>query len=148
VAHLSKCFTYNDIQLMRFSVDFGLGVYNGIELATLPQGQVVRRDIIERSVSFELILISSNSYFSSSFSFYLLVLLLSSPQLYQLSCYISLLLTLISKIGLFLLLCYILRQSMSFFLKFFTYLLISLYDYNCFKPFVYLFFLLLILHNY
>lgn len=100
MSHLSKCFTYNDIQLMRFSVDFGLGVYNGIELATLPQGQVVRQDIIERSVSFELILISSNSYFSSSFSFYLLVLLLSSPQLYQLSCYISLLLTLISKIGL------------------------------------------------
>ena len=76
VAHLSKCFTYNDIQLMRFSVDFGLGVYNGIELATLPQGQVVRRDIIERSVSFELILISSNSYFSSSSSRLLLLLLL------------------------------------------------------------------------
>lgn len=148
MAHLSKCFTYNDIQLMRFSVDFGLGIYNGIELATLPQGQVVRRDIIERSVSFELILISSNSYFSSSFSFYLLVLLLSSPQLYQLSCYISLLLTLISKIGLVML--YPSTIHVFFFQIFYllTYLLISLYDYNCFKPFVYLFFLLLILHNY
>ena len=99
MAHLAKCFTYNDIQLMRFSVDFGLGVYNGIELATLPQGQVVRRDIIERSVRSHLSLILISSLILL-FVLYLLVLLLSSPQLYQLSCYISLLLTLISKIGL------------------------------------------------
>lgn len=118
MAHLAKCFTYNDIQLMRFSVDFGLGVYNGIELATLPQGQVVRRDIIERSVRSHLSLILISSLILL-FVLYLLVLLLSSPQLYQLSCYISLLLTLISKIGLFFLLCYILRQSMSFSSNFF-----------------------------
>lgn len=56
VAHLAKSFTYNDMQLLRLNIDSGLGVYTGLELATLPHGQCVRRDIIERHVTASLFL--------------------------------------------------------------------------------------------
>lgn len=49
-SHLAKCFTYNDIQLLRFNIDFGLGVNNGIELVTLPNGDIIRKDIVERLI--------------------------------------------------------------------------------------------------
>lgn len=52
--YLAKCFTYNDLQLLRFNFDFGLGVYNGIEMINLPHGDQVRKDIIERLTNIHL----------------------------------------------------------------------------------------------
>ncbi len=46
--HLAKCFTYNDLKMLRFNVDFGLGIFTGLELVMLPHGEQVRLDIIER----------------------------------------------------------------------------------------------------
>lgn len=46
--HLAKCFTYHDLDLLRFNIDFGLGVTNPIELITLPHGTTIRKDLIER----------------------------------------------------------------------------------------------------
>lgn len=54
---LAKCLTYEDLKILRFNFDFGLGVYTGLELMSLPQGEVVRADIIERYKS-------SSSFFS------------------------------------------------------------------------------------
>ena len=48
--HLAKCFTYNDLKYLRFNIDFGLGIYTGLELITLPHGEQIRLDIIERWV--------------------------------------------------------------------------------------------------
>ena len=45
--HLAKCFTYHDLKYFRFNVDFGLGLFTGLELVMLPHGEQVRLDIIE-----------------------------------------------------------------------------------------------------
>ena len=45
---LAKCFTYNDLKYLRFNIDFGLGIYTGLELIMLPHGEQIRADIIER----------------------------------------------------------------------------------------------------
>ena len=47
--YLGKHLTYEDLKVMRFNYDFGLGVFTGLELVTLPQGEPIRTDIIERS---------------------------------------------------------------------------------------------------
>ena len=46
--YLGKYLTYEDLKVMRFNYDFGLGVFTGLELVTLPQGEPIRTDIIER----------------------------------------------------------------------------------------------------
>lgn len=45
---LAKYLTYEDLKIMRFNFDFGLGIFTGLELITLPQGERVRLDVIER----------------------------------------------------------------------------------------------------
>jgi hypothetical protein len=45
---LAKYLTYEDLKVLRFNYDFGLGVSTGLELITLPQGEIIRLDIIER----------------------------------------------------------------------------------------------------
>ena len=45
---LAKALTYEDLKVLRFNYDFGLGVFTGLELMSLPQGEVVRKDVIER----------------------------------------------------------------------------------------------------
>lgn len=49
--YLAKYFTYNDLQLLQFNIDFGLGILNGLELIVLPHGEIIRKDIIERCLS-------------------------------------------------------------------------------------------------
>ena len=46
--HLAKCFTYQDLKFLRFNIDFGLGIFTGLELMMLPHGEQIRLDIIER----------------------------------------------------------------------------------------------------
>ncbi len=54
--YLAKCLTYEDLQLLRLNFDFGLGVFTGLELLTLPQGSPVRHDVLERYESCSLFL--------------------------------------------------------------------------------------------
>ena len=51
---LAKCITYEDIQLLRYNYDFGLGIYNGIELICLTHGNFIRIDLIDRHKTFKL----------------------------------------------------------------------------------------------
>ena len=51
---LASLITKEDIEILRFSRDFGLGIFNGIEIACLPHGEFMREDLIERSITFEL----------------------------------------------------------------------------------------------
>jgi hypothetical protein len=53
---LAKCLTFYDLDYLRFSHDFGLGVFNGLELLTLPHGDLIRNDLIERFISSKLFL--------------------------------------------------------------------------------------------
>jgi hypothetical protein len=53
---LAKCLTYYDFDYLRFSHDFGLGIFNGLELLTLPHGDLIRNDLIERFNSSKLFL--------------------------------------------------------------------------------------------
>lgn len=53
---LAKCLTYYDFDYLRFSHDFGLGIFNGLELLTLPHGNLIRSDLIERFNSSKLFL--------------------------------------------------------------------------------------------
>jgi len=46
--YLAKYFTYEDLKVMQFNFDFGLGVFTGLEMITLPQGHSIRSDTIER----------------------------------------------------------------------------------------------------
>jgi len=48
--YLAKYLTYNDLQLLQFNIDFGLGILNGLELLVLPHGELIRKDIIERCI--------------------------------------------------------------------------------------------------
>ena len=52
--NLAKCMTYEDIQLLRYNFDFGLGLNNGIELLCLLHGNFIRIDIIDRHKTFKL----------------------------------------------------------------------------------------------
>lgn len=51
---LAKCITYEDLQLLRYNYDFGLGINNGIELLCLLHGNFVRIDLIDRHKTFKL----------------------------------------------------------------------------------------------
>ncbi len=62
--YLAKYFTYNDLELLQFNIDFGLGIMNGLELIVLPHGETIRKDIIERCFSTLTILYSFNPHFS------------------------------------------------------------------------------------
>lgn len=46
--YLAKYLTYQDLKVVRFNFDFGLGVFTGLEMITLPQGGVIRNDLIQR----------------------------------------------------------------------------------------------------
>jgi hypothetical protein len=52
--NLAKCITYEDIQLLRYNYDFGLGINNGIELLCLLHGNFIRIDLIDRHKTFKL----------------------------------------------------------------------------------------------
>lgn len=46
--YLAKYFTFEDLKCVRFNFDFGLGVFTGLEMITLPQGEIIRNDLIQR----------------------------------------------------------------------------------------------------
>lgn len=52
--NLAKCITYEDIQLLRYNYDFGLGIFNGLELICLLHGNFIRLDVIDRHKTFKL----------------------------------------------------------------------------------------------
>ena len=55
--YLAKYLTYEDLKILRFNYDFGLGIFTGLELITLPQGENVRLDVIERYKTGSLFLV-------------------------------------------------------------------------------------------
>ncbi len=63
--YMAKYFTCNDLALLQFNIDFGLGILNGLELLMLPHGEIIRKDIIERLLL--TILNSIITSFSSKF---------------------------------------------------------------------------------
>lgn len=48
--YLAKYLTFEDLRVLRFNYDFGLGIFTGLEMITLPQGSVIRVDTIERLI--------------------------------------------------------------------------------------------------
>jgi len=46
--YLAKYLTYEDLRVLRFNFDFGLGIFTGLEMITLPQGNLIRSDTIQR----------------------------------------------------------------------------------------------------
>jgi len=56
---LAVLLTKEDIEIIKYNRDFGLAIFNGIELMCLPHGSFIRHDVIERSLTLQLFIAAS-----------------------------------------------------------------------------------------